>query len=196
MIGRIYSMYNYRTSSYYTASIFAVLITFIAPCSAGEIYRIKPSTPKNLLDQIYNNALIGNDRLADVENYMSSGLKSAYKKAIKFKKSGGKCELPRILSNGIFSGKLKGFNVEIGEQTNWSASAKVILDTGSRNLSPTSELVKFDPKIYEVVNFYFTKRFIEWKIDDIKVSTPNLGQMKNGPSYQEIDLKEFLNSCK
>ena len=163
---------------------------------ADPLFRLKPSTPKDLLDAIYNNVLIGNDRLSDIENYMSSGLKNDYKKALKITKKGGKCELPRILSNGVFSGKLKGFNVDQVKTSGWSTEVTVTLDTGSKNLSSTSELIKFDPKIYEPVHFYLTKRFIDWKIDDIRVSTPDLDHINDGVSYKSIDLREALKTCK
>lgn len=176
--------------------IFLYFFSSVQPSAAGSLFRLKPSTPKELLEGIYNNVLIGNDRLSDIEIYMSPGLKSNYKKALKITKKGGKCDLPRILSNGLFSGKLKGFNVEQGETKGWSTQVKVTLDTASKLLPPTSSLIKFDPKVYEVVNFYLVKRFIDWKIDDIKVSTPDLDHITDGIAYKSIDLIEVLKECK
>lgn len=178
------------------ALLFLPILTTAQSSAAASLFRLKPSTPKDLLDGIYNSVLVGNDRLSDIENYMSSGLKSDYRRALKITKKGGSCDLPRILSNGIFSGKLKGFTVEPGETGSWSAQAKVTLDTGSKSLPSTSMLRKFDPKIYETINFYLVKRFIDWKIDDIKVSTPDIDHISSGANYKSIDLREVLKNCK
>lgn len=179
-------------------TIFAIglLSTLSQPSLAASIFRLKPSAPKDLLQGIYNNVLIGNDRLSDIENYMSSSLKADYKRAVKITKKGGTCDLPRILSNDIFSHKLKGFSVEPIEESTWSARTRVILDTGSKYLPSTSILSKFDPKIYEVINFDLTKRFLDWKIDDIKVSVPDVDHAPQGFNYKSIDLREALRSCK
>lgn len=178
-------------------TIFCAAILTNTHVSFGQAtIRIKPSTPKELLVEIYNNSLTGHDRLSDIENYMSAGLKSDYKKALKSVKKGKKCEVPRILSNGIFSDKLKGFNLEAVQEKGWSSEAKVILDTGAKNLPFDSALQKFDPKIYETVSFTFVKRFIDWKIDNIKASEPDIEHVATGIKYKNIDLRELLQSCR
>lgn len=165
--------------------------------SLGQtLIRVKPSKPKELLVEIYNYSLTGHDRLSDIENYMSAGLKSDYKKALKSVKNGKKCDVPRILSNGIFSDKLKGFNVETVLEKGWNAEAKVILDTGANNLPADSPLKKFDPKIYEVISFTFVKRFIDWKIDNIKASEPDVEHVTTGINYKNMDLRELLKACR
>lgn len=173
--------------------IFIYLMTQSAFCEG--IFRLKASTPKELIEGIYNNVLIGNDRLSDIESYMSFGLKSDYKKALKFTKKGGNCDVPRILSNGIFSGKLKGFTVDQSQEDGWTAEVSVTLNTGHKNLSSDEELKKFDPKIYELIKFKLVKRFVDWKIDNIKASSPNIDSNANPPAYQLIDLRERLKSC-
>ncbi len=64
-------------------TIAALLLTCGAasatPTGKTGFIRTTASTPEQLLEQIYNTALIGNDRLADIENYMSRGLKADYK---------------------------------------------------------------------------------------------------------------------
>jgi len=162
---------------------------------AETLIRIKPSTSKELLIEIYNYSLTGHDRLSDIENYMSFGLKRDYKKALKSVKKGKQCDVPRILSNGIFSGKLKGFNIEQPEEKGGASEVNVILDTGANNLPPESDLRKFDPKIYEKVSFTLVKKFLDWKIDNIKTSEPDLEHVASGASYKSIDLRELLKAC-
>lgn len=168
---------------------------FAQPSNSAGLFRLKPSSPKELIESIYNNVIIGNDRLSDIETYMSSGLKTDYKKAIKFIKKGGKCDIPRLLSNGIFSGKLKGFSVDQTQKDAWSAEVNVTLNTANKDLSPSNELKKFDPKIYENVTINLVRRFVDWKIDDIKVSTPDLDHTSTGPTYKVTDLREILKAC-
>lgn len=168
----------------------------VNPTEGAGLFRLKPSTPKKLIEEIYNNVLIGNDRLSDIEMYMSTGLKSDYKKSVKFTKNGGKCEIPRILSNNIFSGKLRGFLVEQNKNTGWSAEVKVTLNTGQKDLPPTNVLTKFDPKIYEVVTINLVRRFVDWKIDNIMVSTPDIIHLSNAQNYKHLDLREILKACK
>jgi hypothetical protein len=178
-------------------SIFCAAILTNTHASFGQaLIRIKPSTPKELLVEIYNYSLTGHDRLSDIENYMSAGLKSDYKKALKSVRKCKKCDVPRILSNGIFSDKLKGFNVETVLEKGWNVEAKVILDTGANNLPADSPLKKFDPKIYEVISFTFVKRFIDWKIDNIKASEPDVEHVTTGINYKNMDLRELLKACK
>ncbi len=179
------------------------LICVLAPIlattqrSSGEaVIKLKPSAPKELLIEIFNNVLVGNDRLSDIESYMSSGLKRDYKKALKSVKKGKNCGIPRILSNGIFSGKLNVFRVEQDEQNVWATQAKVTLNTNAKSLPYDSELRKFDPKIYETVSFTIVKRFIDWKIDNIKVSEPDIEHASIGVDYKSIDLRELLRACK
>jgi hypothetical protein len=159
------------------------------------LIKLKPSSPKELLTEIYNNVLAGNDRLSDIENYMSAGLKRDYKKALKSVKKGKNCGIPRILANGIFSGKLKGFNVEQDEQKGWTTQVKVTLDTDAKNLPASSELRKFDPKIYETVSYTLVRRFVDWKIDDIRASEPDIEHASAGVDYKSIDLRELLRAC-
>jgi hypothetical protein len=63
--------------------VFAIMVAANHVSMAQALVRIKPSTPKELLIEIYNYSLTGHDRLSDIENYMSAGLKSDYKKALK-----------------------------------------------------------------------------------------------------------------
>jgi hypothetical protein len=176
--------------------LFAAILSTTQHSLGQAVIKLKPSSPKELLVQIYNNVLAGNDRLSDIENYMSAGLKRDYKKALKSVKKGKNCGIPRILVNGIFSGKLKGFNVEEADQQGWSTQANVTLDTDAKNLPPSSELRKFDPKIYETVSYTLVRRFVDWKIDNIRASEPDTGHAENGVEYKAIDLREMLRACK
>ena len=158
--------------------------------------RTTPSTAEHLLVEIYNNAVAGNDRLADIEKYMSRGLRISYNKAVKQVKKGKVCDVPRILSNRYFSGKLRGFKVKPIKADGKNIEAVVIIDTGSQNLSQNSEFKRFDPSVYEKITFKLTKLFREWKIDDISTSEPNLDEKKDGqPTYKTIDLREVLKQC-
>lgn len=178
--------------------ILTICLVFIysQPSTAAGLFRLKATTPKELIEEIYNNVLIGNDHLADIDVYMSSGLKSDYKKSLKFSKKGGKCDIPRILSNGIFSGKLKGFSVDQIRNDAWSADVKVTLNTGFKDLSPSNELKKFDPKVYEVISINLVRRFVDWKIDNIKSSTPEIQNISNIPTYKVNDLRQMLKTCR
>ena len=177
--------------------ICSVLLSLTTASIAGEtLFRLKPSTPKELITEIYNNALTGNDRLSDIESYMSSGLKRDYKKALKYKKIGRSCDFPRVLTNGIFSGKLNGFRIELGASNYWSTQLDVVLDTRANNLRENDQLRKFDPKIYEKISFKLTRRLIDWKIDDIQSQTPNLNDNASKPSYASLDLRKMLQACK
>lgn len=173
-----------------------IFFWFIQPSLSASIFRLKPSSPKELLEGIYNNVLAGNDRLADIENYMSASLKTDYKRAIKISKRGGNCELPRMLTNRIFSQKIKGFRVEPETGSSWTTQAKVIIDTGASNLPPTSILKNFDPNIYQVISFSLKRRFIDWKVDNIQASMPDLDNISNGVNYKSMDLRDALKSCK
>jgi len=177
--------------------IVALGLTFfqLHPCFAEETIRFGPTAPKKLLEQIYNNALIGNDRLSDVENYMSRDLKSDYRKALKAVMKGAQCDIPRILSNGIFSRKLRGFKVEKGTQKNGNFEFNVTLDVGADDLPPSSSLRKFDPKVFEVVRFTLIRRFINWKIDNIEAREPDLDHLTSGVNYISLNLRELLKTC-
>ena len=162
----------------------------------GSVFRITPSTPEQLLNKVYNNALLGNDRLSDIEPYLSRDLRSRYKKAVKQVKKGKTCDVPRILSNKYFSGKLRGFKVEPANTSGRNIDAVVIINTGSENLPPNSEFKRFDPSVYEKITFKFTKQLTEWKIDDISASEPNLDDKKDSsPTYKAVDLREVLKLC-
>jgi hypothetical protein len=176
--------------------LFVAILSTTQHSLGQAIIKLKPSSPKELLVEIYNNVLVGNDRLSDIENYMSASLKRDYKKALKSVKKGKNCGIPRILVNGIFSGKLKGFNVEQADQKGWSTQVKVTLDTDAKNLPPSSELRKFDPKTYEIVNYTLVRRFVDWKIDDIRASEPDIEHASAGVDYKSIDLREMLIACK
>lgn len=173
-----------------------IFLSATLPSAGQSFFRIKASSPEKLLNEIYNNALAGNDRLSDIENYMSSGLKGDYKKAVKSVKKGKECQIPRILSNGIFSGKMNGFKVEAGEPSGRAIQAKVTLDTGAKNLPQGSELKSFDPKVYEVVTFSLVKPLLDWKIDNITASEPDVAHVASGVNYLSIDLREKLKACK
>ena len=167
-----------------------------APASKTGFLRTTASTPEQLLEQIYNNALIGNDRLADLENYMSRGLKGDYKSALKQVTRGKKCDIPRIISNDLFTGKLKGFTVTPAVKSGNGVQVTVTIKTGAEQLPPTSELKKFDPAVYEKVVFTMTKPFVDWKIDNIVASEPDLTQAdKTNVAYRQLDIREILKSC-
>jgi hypothetical protein len=189
-------MINSKHSIIATTLTISVFLSLTQPSLSASIFRLKPSSPKDLLEGIYNNALAGNDRLTDIENYMSASLKADYRRAVKISKKGGKCELPRVLINGIFSRKIKGFKVDSENGSTWTTQAKVRIDTEANNLPSTSLLKKFDPNVYEVISFNFKRRFIDWKIDNIQASTPDLDNVSNGVNYKLIDLRDALKSCK
>lgn len=167
-----------------------------APTGKTGFIRTTASTPEQLLEQIYNTALIGNDRLADIENYMSRGLKADYKSALKKVTHGKKCDIPRIISNDLFTGKLKGFDVKPAVKADDGVQVTVMIKTGAEQLPPTSELKRFDPAIYEKVVFTMKKPFIDWKIDNITASEPDLTQTDSAKTaYRQLDIRAMLKSC-
>ncbi len=174
---------------------FGFMLLPLQPCLAETTIRFSPTAPKKLLEEIYNNALIGNDRLSDIENYMSWGLKSDYKSALKAVRKGARCDIPRILSNGVFSGKLKGFKVEQDAQKDGKTAFNVMLDVGASDVPPVGSLKQFDPKVFSVVRFTLVRRFINWKIDNIEARKPDLDHIASGVNYIPLDLREILKSC-
>jgi hypothetical protein len=177
---------------------FLIFITISTSPAFAEntTFRLKPSSPAQLLTQIYNNVLSGNNRLIDIEAYMSPGLKSAYKKAIKTMAKGKSCNIPKILSNEINTNKLVGFTVNQDEKSFWSSQMTVILNTGSSSQKQDDALSKFDPKIYEKVKFKFIRRFVDWKIDNIITLKPKYNETSNLVTYEPLNLRDLLKSCK
>jgi hypothetical protein len=180
--------------------LFSLAISFslllqVNPSPSEALLRLKASTPKEITEMVYNNVIAGNDRLTDIENYMSAELKHDYKKAIKTVKRGGRCNLPRVLTNAIFSQKINGFNIEAENHISSTAEVIVYLDTGAKALSPTSPLIKFDPKIYSKITITFVRRFIDWKIDNIRSLTPDLEATSDRINYLSFNLKDALKHC-
>jgi hypothetical protein len=165
------------------------------PCAGDPLFRVQPSTPEKLLRDVYNNVLVGNDRLNDIEGYMSHGLNGEYKRVIKNVRRGKTCDIPRILSGGIFSGKVKGFKVDLAKQEGALADLNVKIDTDAENLEQGSQLRKFDPNVYEVVKFSLVKQFVDWKIDDISASVPDFTTSSKGVNYRSVDLRDALRAC-
>ena len=170
--------------------------SFAQSLPSTTVFRLKSSSPEKLLTGIYNSALIGNDRLSDIEPYMSAGLKGDYKKTVRAVARGKSCDVPRILTNKYFTGKIKGFNVQPAVNSNKETQVAVIINTASENLSDANKLKRFDPAIYEKINFSFVKRFLDWKIDNITSSEPNLDDKSSPPSYTTINLRELLARCR
>ena len=165
--------------------------------NAYSVFRIKPSSPEQLLTKIFNSALVGSDRLEDIETYMSKDLKKAYKKARNNIVKGKTCDVPRILSNKYFTGKLYGFTIQPVKDIDAGKEVTVVIDTGSAHLPDTSEFKRFNPAIYESIRFNFKRQFLEWKINNISMLQPQLeGEKQGEPSYKKIDLMEILTNCK
>lgn len=164
--------------------------------SGAGIFRIAPSKPDKLLTGVYNSVILGNYHLADIEQYMSRSLKSLYKTAMKQKRKGASCDVPLILINNQFAGKVKSFKIENLNISGSSAEATVVLNTASENLSSDSPLKKYDPFIYEKIVFKFSRTFIDWKIDNISVSEPDLDNKIEPLKYKSIDLVDVLKGCR
>lgn len=188
---------NLSPHKYAVIYFLVYLILSVSPALAENTsFRLKPSTPTQLLTQIYNNVLSGNNRLTDIEAYMSPGLKSAYKKAIKTTAKGKSCNIPKILSNEISTNKLQGFSVNEDERSFWSSQMTVSLNSGAGYLKQDDALSRFDPKIYEKVKFKFVRRFVDWKIDNINSLKPKFNDTSNIVTYEPLNLRDLLRSCK
>jgi len=161
-----------------------------------SMFRISPSNPEQVLNKIYNNALAGSDRLEDIENYMSRGLRSSYRAAVKNSSKGKKCDIPKIIMNGQVLETIHGFKVVQNIRSWRSAEAEVRIDTRSKDLLDNDKLKNFDPEIYERIKFEFTKFVLEWKIDNIIINRPILeGVLGARPEYKKIDLRQLLKNC-
>ena len=172
---------------------FSTKRTYAQLIPGTPVFRITPSTPEQLLTKIYNNALLGNDRLLDIEPYLSRDLKKRYKKALNQVKNGKTCDIPIILSNRYFSGKLRGFKVV---DSNANGEFAVIIDTGSNILANNSEFKRFDSSVYEKITFKFKNQFGNWRIDDISASEPDLATSKVVKiTYRVVNLRDTLNQC-
>lgn len=192
-----------RTINYFFF-IFSILVCSPLLTASAEsftatgagIFRIAPSKPDKLLTGIYNSVILGNYHLADIEQYMSRTLKGLYKTAIKQKRKGMGCNIPLILINNQFAGKIKSFHIENLNISGSSAEASVVLNTASENLASEGPLKKYDPLIYEKVIFKFRRSFIDWKIDNIIRSEPDLDNKIEPLKYKSIDLVDVLKSCR
>lgn len=158
--------------------------------------RLSPSSPEQMLTKIYNSVLSGDDHFKDIEVYMTRSLRSRYLQALKSVSKGKRCDVPKMLVNGIFSGKLRGFKIEVANKTWREAEVSVKIDTNARDLSNTSDLKRFDPVIYEKITFKFTRLLLDWKIDNIMTLQPILDKNTNiAPAYKKIDLRNILSQC-
>lgn len=192
-----------RTKTYFFL-IFAILSTSLPSSAHGEsfttggagIFRLAPSKPDKLLTGVYNSVILGNYHLADIEQYMSRTLRGLYKTAMKQKRKGASCNVPMILVNNQFAGKVKSFKIENLNIKGNSAEADVIINTASENLAPDNPLKKYNPSIYEKIIFKFSKLFIDWKIDNIIISEPDLNNQTNSLHYKSVDLVSVLSNCK
>lgn len=164
--------------------------------SGTGIFRIAPSKPDKLLTGVYNSVILGNYHLADIEQYMSRSLKGLYKTAMKQKRKGASCDVPLILINNQFASKVKSFKIENLNISGSSAEATVVLNTASENLASDSPLKKYDPSIYEKIVFKFSRTFIDWKIDNVSVSEPDLDNKMEPLKYKSIDLVDVLKHCR